>query len=186
MRPHSVHDVLERLSTVLRASLRESASAHGLKLVQLEALIYLGRANRYSNTPVALTEYLGTTKGTVSQTLIALERRGLIEKVADERDGRVVRCVLTPAADRILADAYPAPVLQALDDEQAAETGAALAGLLTELQAARGNRSFGICHTCAHFGPRSRGGVCRLTGERLTTLDTRRLCREHQAAGAAR
>ena len=33
------------------------------------------KANRYSNTPQALADYLGLTKGTVSQTLLLLDRR---------------------------------------------------------------------------------------------------------------
>ena len=44
------------------------AHAEGLLPVQWEVLRYLDRANRYSRTAVALTAYLGITKGTVSQT----------------------------------------------------------------------------------------------------------------------
>src|SRR5690606_7500665 len=87
-----LHLLLERVSSLFRSQIREHASEHGLKLVQLEALIFFSTANRYSDTVGALTEYLGVTKGTVSQTVMALERRGLVEKVPDPNDGRIVRC----------------------------------------------------------------------------------------------
>ena len=37
-----------------------------------------------------MTEYLSLTKGTVSQTLMVLERKGLIQKKPDKKDGRIV------------------------------------------------------------------------------------------------
>ena len=73
---------LERLARVMRAREHED----GLNPAQREALRYLARANRFSNTPGALTRYLGATKGTISQTVMALERKGLIAKAA--RDAR--------------------------------------------------------------------------------------------------
>ena len=61
---------LERLARLMRAREHED----GLNPAQWEALRFLSRANRFSNAPGALTRYLGATKGTVSQTLMALER----------------------------------------------------------------------------------------------------------------
>jgi len=172
-----LHQLLERLSTVFRASLRQAATEHGLKLVQLEALVYLSSANRYSDTPAALTDYLGVTKGTVSQTLTALERRGLIEKIADPDDARVRHCRPTAEGRAIARASYPAAILDAADVD--AQIEPALESLLRSLQRANGLRTFGVCHTCRHFQPRATGGVCGLTSERLTGRDTGRLCREH-------
>ena len=43
--------------------------ASGLNPAQWEALRFIARANRYSRSPGAIARYLGTTRGTVSQTL---------------------------------------------------------------------------------------------------------------------
>jgi DNA-binding MarR family transcriptional regulator len=51
--------------------------------VHLQVLFYLNQANRFSNTRSQLTEYLGLTKGTVSQTVLVLARRRLISRYAD-------------------------------------------------------------------------------------------------------
>src|ERR1700674_5335522 len=75
-------ELVERLGNLMRTELRKSGGDEALQPVHLQALIYLSKANRYSNTPQALAEYLGLTKGTVSQTLLLLDPRGLrfIEK----------------------------------------------------------------------------------------------------------
>ena len=72
---------LERLARVMRAREHED----GLNPAQWEALRFLTRANRFSNSPGALTRYLGATKGTISQTVMALERKGFISQGARVR-----------------------------------------------------------------------------------------------------
>src|SRR5438046_10143253 len=91
----------------MRTELRKSGSDEALQPVQLQALIYLSKANRYSNTPQALAQYLGLTKGTVSQTLLLLDRRGLIERFEDDIDRRVVRLRLSSAGERLLSEVEP-------------------------------------------------------------------------------
>jgi DNA-binding MarR family transcriptional regulator len=180
MSAHGLHSLIERIASVFRSSLREVASDHGLKLVQLEALVYLASANRYSDTAGALAEYLGLTKGTVSQTLKTLEARGLVIKRTDEEDARVVRRELTAEADDIVRQAYPAPLLDGLDEGLTEEMRLALERLLRSLQHVNEMRTFGECQTCRFFQPRARGGRCGLTEEALSTVDMRRLCREHE------
>lgn len=176
-----LHQLVERLASLFRASLRQASTAHALKLVQLEALIYLSMANRYSDTASALTEYLGVTKGTVSETLKALERRGLLEKVPDPRDGRVVHCRPSERGRAIVADAYPAALLRGVGSEAAEASAEALTELLRALQRGHGFRSFGVCRTCRFFQPAGAAGRCGLTGERLSRIDVTRICREHEA-----
>ena len=176
-----LHQLLERISSLFQASLRQTASAHGLKLVQLEALVYLSMANRYSDTPLSLAEYLGITKGTVSQTLKALERGGYVDKVRDEEDGRVVHCHLTESGRAVVREAYPTPLLELLPSTAAGDAVPVLEDLLRSLQLTGGLRTFGICHTCRHFQPKSRGGRCGLTQEHLSRGDVNRICREHAA-----
>src|SRR5260370_2204020 len=91
----------------MRTELRKSGGDEALQPVHLQALIYLSKANRYSNTPQALAEYLGLTKGTVSQTLLLLDRRGLIERFEDDIDPRVVRLPLSAAGEPLLYESHP-------------------------------------------------------------------------------
>lgn len=72
----ALYDYLERLTSLMRAWSREQPLVAELQPVQLSALHYLARCNRYSDTPLGVTEYLGLTKGTVSQSLKVLEGGG--------------------------------------------------------------------------------------------------------------
>ncbi|MEN8763252.1 MAG: MarR family transcriptional regulator, partial [Thiogranum sp.] len=91
-----VRDLIERLGNLVRANVRAVCSEYGLRPVQLEAMRFLTQCNRYSDTPQAVAEYLGLTKGTVSQTLKVLEKKGLLRKLGDAKDKRVVH--LNPTA----------------------------------------------------------------------------------------
>jgi DNA-binding MarR family transcriptional regulator len=91
--------VLERLARLMRSE----EHAEGLNPAQWEGLRYLGRANRFSNSPGALTRYLGATKGTVSQTLMALERKGFIAKSSRPGEKRSITLRLTTRGESALA-----------------------------------------------------------------------------------
>ena len=89
-------DRLERLS-------RSPDARTGLNPAQWEALRYAARANRFSRSPAALADYLGSTRGTVSQTLIALEDKGLIARQQNPKDRRSLELVVTDAGHAMLA-----------------------------------------------------------------------------------
>src|SRR4029079_17619491 len=90
---------LERLARLMRAA----EFGHGLNPAQWEALRFLARANRFSNSPGALTRYLGATKGTISQTVKALERKKLIEKSERPGEKRSVVLRLTSSGTELVA-----------------------------------------------------------------------------------
>jgi DNA-binding MarR family transcriptional regulator len=173
----SVADLVEQLAVLLRAEGRQRAAAWDLLPAQLDALRFLGRANRYSRHPGAVAEWMGATPGTVSQTLAALERKGLVVKSTDPADQRRVVCRLTDRGRDCLEAVDQAAALP--DD---AATRAVLRRWLTALQTAHGRRTFGVCRTCRHFRPGGDGGTCGLTGEALSAVDTTEVCREHEPA----
>jgi DNA-binding MarR family transcriptional regulator len=180
--------LVECLGRLLHGSLRASGGEVGLQLVHLQALAYLRRANRYSNTPRALADFLGLTKGTVSQSLLLLHRRGLVEREEDPADGRVVRLRLSARGRRLLAGAEKQAdwerALAAVPAGERASAGRALHRLLAALQQQRSHLSFGECRTCAHFRTEGSGTYrCGLTGEPLKRAETLQICREHRWAG---
>lgn len=183
----TLEHLLERLSGLLRGDLRSLLAEQGLQPVQLEALAYLARANRYSDTPKAVTEYLGQTKGTVSQTLKVLENRGLLTKRPDSEDRRVTHLVVSPAGRELLARTRPAPLLraaaQSLPEKDMEDLQDRLVTLLAAMQAANGFRRFGQCAGCRYNQPGEAGGFwCGLTREPLSREDVQLICREFEAA----
>jgi DNA-binding MarR family transcriptional regulator len=175
--------LFERLGALVQQSVRDDAARHGLLPIHIQVLHYLAQANRYSDLPIAIAEYFGITRGTVSQTLAVLERKGLLTKEPDSRHGKRVHLKLTPAGEVALKESWADRVeraMQALPIEAEA-VEATLRGLLVALQHINARRAFGICHRCAHFLPEERGARCGLTGEPLALEQTVRICREWTA-----
>lgn len=174
-------DRLERLA-------RSGVPVLGLNPAQWEALRYLARANRFSRTPGALADYLGSTRGTVSQTLITLEQKGFVARGASRRDRRSLELGLTPAGAAALAED---PLLALAGDIAAAADSPALLaeGLRATLRAAvarNGRRAFGICHACRHFRrapePSPAPYHCALLDEPLGEEDSLAICLEQEDA----
>ena len=177
-----IYDYLERLDNLLRAETWKAAAMHQLQPIQLQMLDYLNRCNRYSNTPAGVTAYFQLTKGTVSQSLKALEKRGLITRQPDLEDGRKVHMLVTDAGQELLDKIFPLPFLQPVenDEETNAEIVPALKNLLSTLQHQNNLESFGVCHTCRHFQTEATNQYrCGLTHEILTSSEIDLICREH-------
>jgi len=172
--------LLERLGVLVHQSVRDDATRHGLMPIHVLVLGYLARANRYSDLPIAIAEYFGITRGTVSQSLGVLEGKGLLVKEPDERHGKRIHLRLTRAGRAVLNDSWT----QRMERELASRASGAAAlddllrGVLMTLQRQNGQRPFGVCRQCAHFLRVARGGRCGLTGEPLTTEQTSKICRE--------
>jgi DNA-binding MarR family transcriptional regulator len=176
---------LERLARLMRA--REHNGE--LNPAQWEALRYLNRANRFSNSPGALTRYLGATKGTISQTLMALERKGFVSKNTRAGEKRSISLMLTPKGREMLA-LDPWNELAAAADELGGKTRRRLSKGLRELLAQELKRqeldSFGQCPTCRFFREKGRSSDpsgphhCMMFDQPLTTAETQCICIAHE------
>lgn len=183
-------ELVERLGNLMRAEARRTGADEQLSPVHVEALVYLVSANRYSNTPQALGEYLGLTKGTVSQSLLLLDRRGLIERYQDDIDRRVVRLRLSTTGEQFLYDAQPQlawiHATRDISPNRIRNAVSALRETLTTFQADSGGSPFGKCPTCRHFERLSaRAYRCGLMGDRLSGPDTRKICWLFEIKGGA-
>lgn len=177
----SFADLVDRLSRITHAA----QFACGLNPAQWEAMRFLSRANRYSASPGALADYLGTTKGTASQTLIALEAKGLVARVRSVVDRRKVRLALTDEG-RALLERDPLCVIeqagQELPESQRLLVMSAMNLLVDNLCHRTGEARFGTCGDCCHMRGECRGGcsdgdaVCGLTGEPLGPGELEQIC----------
>ncbi|MCB2097727.1 MAG: MarR family transcriptional regulator [Parvularculaceae bacterium] len=171
--------LVERLARLQRAAGFEG----GLNPVQWEALRYIARANRFSRTPAALADFLNATRGTVSQTLIALEGKGLIEKTRSVKDARSQSLALTDGGRALLDDDPEAALARDIDETgDAALVSATLEGALRRALAPRGGKPFGPCKTCRHFRRGAGAHHCALLNEPLSAQDAEAICVEMEAA----
>ncbi|MEM1049225.1 MAG: MarR family transcriptional regulator [Pseudomonadota bacterium] len=172
-----IREVLERLGRLAAA---EEWSTE-LNPAQRAALDYLARANRFSRTPSTIADYLCTTRGTASQTLKALERKGLVEARRSAADKRSISYDLTPAGHE--ATEHRGMLESAIADlptEMAENLHATLRRIARDALRRRGNRAFGHCRTCRHNGSRPGGAYCTLLDVALEPHETGQICHEHQ------
>ena len=175
--------LIERISTLLRAEQRKKYSALGLQPVHVQTLDYLASCNRFSDTPAALTDYLGLTKGTVSQTLQVLVRKGFIEKQQDKVDKRIVHLIILPAGTELLQSITPFDVFikaeEAIANKQFDSISAALYEALVALQSVNDSSSFGQCKNCITFSEENDHYFCLLMQQPLDQADIEKICREY-------
>lgn len=150
-----------------------------LSAAQWTALRYFARANRFSRTPSAFSEFHATTRGTASQTVKSLVAMGLLERRSNEADGRSALIDLTEDGRAMLAQDPMADLRAALAD-QPPEARAALAAQLraaTEALARRRSApTFGRCDECSHCAPRDTGAYCHCTQAMLRAEEMGALC----------
>lgn len=79
-----------------------AAFAGGLNPAQWSALRYLADTVPEARTVTAFAQYHATTSGTASQTVAALVRKGLVERLPEAGDRRRNRLELTSAGHKIL------------------------------------------------------------------------------------
>lgn len=180
-----LRDLIDRLSRVIASDGRTD----DLSPVQRAALIYLARANRFSRAPSQVAEYLLATRGTVSQTLKSLARKGLVEEHRSETDRRSISYGLTNAGrQRAEWNGNLDAAIAGLPDARADGLAEELSDLLRQAVAARGGRTFGMCRTCRHHRPDGgpeKGAWCALLDLSLSPEQTRQFCYEHEWADAA-
>ena len=128
-----------------------------------------------------MADYLGATRGTVSQTLKALERKGLIAAERSPQDRRSLRYDLTPEGHGLTESMNT--VEAALDGLSEADRTALDQGLRASLRAmldARGGRSFGICGLCRYHDVLGSGRHCTLMDVALAAPEAAQICHEQE------
>ena len=135
---------------------------------------------------------MGSTKGTISQTLMALERKGLITKEKNEQDPRKIHLHLTKEAQNRLQQQAGkdglSTSLQTLSKSQQQQLQQTLEQLLRAELTRRGHAAFGMCKTCRHFNAHhdrknsTAPHLCELLNVPLSDKDKEQICAEHAPA----
>jgi DNA-binding MarR family transcriptional regulator len=175
--------LIERISSLLRSEERRKYATIGLQPVHGQVLEYLAKCNKYSNTHAAVAEYLGLTKGTVSQTIQILERKHYLDKHTDPEDGRVIHLMLTESGKQLIDELRPLDVFKNAESKVSRHEfdsiGQALQTTLGVLQKVNHLKSFGLCRTCRYFSVAENHYLCGLTEQALDREDTDKICRDH-------
>jgi len=180
----TVFDLIEYMAALIRSEERKRCTNLKLQMVHFQVLEYISSCNKYSDTPAAIANYLGITRGTVSQTLNILEKNAYIQKTQDKSDKRVFHIQLLEKGFNILQKAKPIELFEKAsallkNDLTTINKEDIFTKALTALQKANDSYSFGICKSCKHFSKTPSGFFCLLTQEELSKNDSEKICQEH-------
>lgn len=171
----NIHLWLERLSSLYKNQMRQAANAEGVPLVHLEIMQYLAMCNRFSNTAQALSDYLGQTKGSISQSLKVLEKAQVVVRQPSAKDKRAFHLSLTETGQASLARMQNQFMPDISGDDEA------LKQILKHWQSHVGQAGFGQCRTCKYNqANKDDTYYCQLVQTELTNEDVSKLCKEHQ------
>ena len=180
-------ELIDRLSRIAHSL----QFTEGLNPAQWEALRYVARANRNSCSPSALADFMGSTKGTVSQTLKALENKGLIQRKRRDGDRRSVQISVTAIGQSVLSKDPLGKIHDALapcDRNLQNEVVAVLERLLDAVHLHQRIPEFGPCLDCTHYKPEectktnSVGCRCGVSGDLFSALEIDRICADFSPA----
>ena len=177
--PETTAEQLERLARLIR----QASHANALHPVQWEALRYLARANQFSNSPGALAKYMGATKGTVSQTVLSLAKKGLVTKTERLGDSRSIALQLTEQGEKLLGD-DPLRDLEksiaALSDKTRKRFSKGVAEILAAEYVRQNEPSFGSCKLCRFYRDGDPDTCIKFTVD-LKSAELELICVEHVA-----
>lgn len=176
---HHISEIIKRMAR-LDASM---GWANDLHPTQYAALHFLSRANRFSRSPSHVADYLGATRGTISQTLKALSHKGYITERRSETDKRVISYDLTKTGEEVLRTVPPlASVIDTLGADEQAELQTALMRILQAMIDHENGKHFGLCCECIHHKIGHAGRECLLLKIGLTEIESHQICFEQECA----
>ena len=173
--PRHIRELITRLARLDAASGWDG----DLNPTQRAALSYLAQANRFSRSPSHLSDYLGSTRGTVSQSLKSLLQKGYVSEKRSALDKRVISYELTAKGEDV---AQTASLLETAIAGMPEEGSEALRDLLMQVLGTvlqeRDAPGFGVCKTCCHHKAGPDGRTCGLLSVPLTEQEADQICFE--------
>lgn len=181
---------LAKLGLALRHEAWQRALPRGLNPTQSQVLACLSRG--HGPRLAELADELGVTAATASDTVAALEKKGMVRKSRAGDDGRALRLELSAAGKREAARAreWPEAFLASagtLGDEEQGVLLRVLTKLIRRLQLEGRIPVARMCATCRYFRPHAhpdaaRPHHCDLVGAAFGERQLRLECAEHEPA----
>lgn len=189
-----LRDGVERVAAVIRAEQWSNAHALGLNPTQMSILAML--AGRNDGLRVKdIAHHLGVSAPTATDSITALERKGLVDKAVMAGDARAVAILIRAEGRALLQAAGLAAsasntALEALPEADQTRLLTLLVKLIRHLQEAGALPAQRLCVTCQHFRPNlypdaDQPHHCAFVNAAFGNRDLRLDCGEHETADPA-
>lgn len=176
---------LEKISQVFWVLLQTQAQNHGLSSTQLQLLLFIKFHPAIHQRKAAfMAKEFNVTKATISDSVKALEQKGLVQRIIDTKDSRSFILSLTPKGQELATatENFTSPLDNAVDDlpqEQKQSLLCSMFDLIYRLNQTGIVSPQRMCYNCRHYGGNRRDEhYCNLIQQPLLADDLRLECLE--------
>ncbi len=184
--PAKIYAALEKVHDVVKAAQWNMAKHHGLSPLQLSVLLFVKNHAPNLNKPAVLAKEFLVTKPTMTETINALSRKGLVLKEKDIKDTRSSFINLTKTGVALVKEitSYPQSLLKAIETMKSNDQNDMLLSLLNLLSNLLDENILipeRNCFTCQHYkGDKLNHHRCQLLNKKLSVKTLRFDCEEHE------
>ena len=188
---HRIREGLSRIATAMRSDDWDRAKASGLNPTQLAILELLeSRQNGLGVREIAAN--LGVSQPSATDSIAALERKGLLSKGSAGTDRRAVNVAITPEGISVIeaarsSEGVIAQSVDALAGHEQEDLLITLVKMIRHLQDVDAIPIQRMCATCRYFAPFAHSDAakphhCHFVDAAFGQRDIRIDCREHETA----
>lgn len=193
--PNRLRDGLDRIASVMRADQWSASNAVGLNPTQAHVLSFLAGRDRAGIRVKEIAAHLGVSQPTATDSIIALERKNLVQKSVIADDARAVGVRITDQGREMLkaigiSASATETALALLAPAEQADLLLLLIKLVRGLQLAGSIPVQRICVTCQHFRPNVYSDAtnphhCAFVNAAFSDRHLRLDCGDHEPADPA-
>lgn len=176
---------LGKISEVFWVLLQAQAQSHRLSPTQLQLLLFIKfHPDPQQRKAAFMAREFNVTKATISDSIKALEQKGLVQRITDTRDTRSFILSLTDKGQALASatEGFTTPLDEAvveLPAEQKEQLVFSLLDLIHRLNVAGVITPQRMCYNCQYYqGNRQDEHYCQLIQQSLTVVDLRLECPE--------
>ena len=184
---HKIAVALSKLSDLYRQLLWSKAQPLGISPIQAQLMIHIRHHDSSHNTVSHLAKVFQMTKATVSDSVRVLVNKGLLQKVASEKDKRSFYLELSASGRKVTdeAEGYTKEIQHQLGKMDKVRSEALFKGLYDLLDGLNQQGVIPIqrmCFGCAFYqGDKDSSHHCTLLKKNLQTSQIRLDCAEFEA-----
>ncbi len=184
--PAKIYAALEKVHDVIKAAQWNMAKHHGLSPLQLTVLLFIKNHAPQLSKPALLAKEFLVTKPTMTETINALARKGLVLKEKDIEDTRSSFIRLTKAGVALVKEitSYPQFLLKGVEAIKFNDQNDMLLSLFHLLNNFLDENILipeRNCFTCRHYkGDKQKNHRCELLKRKLSIKTLRFDCGEHE------
>ncbi len=182
--------LVDRISRAYNYILRKCSSKHGITVLQAELLLLAGRNNIGDRGITKTSRMLLVAQPTVSDSISALARKGLIEVSQSDFDKRLTRIKLSDKGEKIIRDLQMCietfkEAIKMLDVETLEDLFKSLMMLTHNLYKIGIVKEARMCLTCKYLSIDTGTYYCTLLGVRMSLRELRIDCKDHKPSASS-